>query len=252
MKTELKAWLIDNTVTTDNKEDRILMLESAGTLTLADLLEEMKREDTGLRQETLEHVVNLMLRTTERLVLNGYSVNTGLFRAVAQLTGVVEGGQWDSKKNAIYISFTQGSELRKAIAETSVKILGEKGSAIYITGTEDTATRATDTTATAGRNFTLTGHCIKLAGDDPSVGITLKDSKEVVTKIEKDYIAVNDPSRLIFLLPAGLADGDYLLTVTTQFSSGNKLLKAPRSVRKTITIGSNSSGGEGEGEDPSV
>ena len=194
----------------------------------------------------------LMLRTTERLVLNGYSVNTGLFRAVAQLTGVVEGGQWDSKKKAIYISFTQGSELRKAIAETSVKILGEKGSAIYITGTEDTATRATDTTATAGRNFTLTGHCIKLAGDDPSVGITLKDSKEVVTKIEKDYIAVNDPSRLIFLLPAGLADGDYLLTVTTQFSSGNKLLKAPRSVTKTITIGSSSSGGEGEGEDPSV
>ena len=39
MKTELKGWLADNTVTTDNKEDKILVLESAGNLTLSDVLE---------------------------------------------------------------------------------------------------------------------------------------------------------------------------------------------------------------------
>ncbi|MFS3067324.1 DNA-binding domain-containing protein, partial [Bacteroides fragilis] len=53
MKTELKGWLADNTVTTDNKEDKILVLESAGNLTLSDVLDEMKKEDTGLRAETL-------------------------------------------------------------------------------------------------------------------------------------------------------------------------------------------------------
>ena len=46
MKTELKGWLADNTVTTDNKEDKILVLESAGNLTLSDVLDEMKGEDT--------------------------------------------------------------------------------------------------------------------------------------------------------------------------------------------------------------
>jgi hypothetical protein len=46
MKTELKGWLTDNTVTTDNKEDKILVLESAGNLTLSDVLDEMKEEDT--------------------------------------------------------------------------------------------------------------------------------------------------------------------------------------------------------------
>ena len=45
MKTELKGWLADNTVTTDNKEDKILVLESAGNLTLSDVLDEMKKED---------------------------------------------------------------------------------------------------------------------------------------------------------------------------------------------------------------
>ena len=47
MKTELKGWLADNTVTTDNKEDKILVLESAGNLTLSDVLDEMKKEDTA-------------------------------------------------------------------------------------------------------------------------------------------------------------------------------------------------------------
>ena len=46
MKTDLKGWLADNTVTTDNKEDKILVLESAGNLTLSDVLDEMKEEDT--------------------------------------------------------------------------------------------------------------------------------------------------------------------------------------------------------------
>ena len=78
MKTELKGWLADNTVTTDNKEDKILVLESAGNLTLSDVLDEMKKEDTGLRAETLKHAVDLFQRTVSELVLNGYSVNTHL------------------------------------------------------------------------------------------------------------------------------------------------------------------------------
>ena len=67
MKTELKGWLADNTVTTDNKEDKILVLESAGNLTLSDVLDEMKKEDTGLRAETLKHAVDLFQRTVSEL-----------------------------------------------------------------------------------------------------------------------------------------------------------------------------------------
>ena len=41
MKEVLKGWLIDNSVTADNKTDKILLLASAGSLTLDDVLEEM-------------------------------------------------------------------------------------------------------------------------------------------------------------------------------------------------------------------
>ena len=111
MKKVLKGWLIDNSVTTDNKTDKILLLASAGSLTLDDVLEEMYKQDTGLRPETMRHSVTLYHRIVMDLILNGYSVNTGLFRAVPQLKGVVEGGVWNKENNSIYVSLhaRQGS-----------------------------------------------------------------------------------------------------------------------------------------------
>ena len=122
MKKVLKGWLIDNAVTTDNKTDKILLLASAGSLTLDDVLEEMYKQDTGLRPETMRHSVTLYHRIVMDLILNGYSVNTGLFRAVPQLKGVVEGGVWNKENNSIYVSFTQDKALREAIAKTVVEL----------------------------------------------------------------------------------------------------------------------------------
>ena len=249
MKTELKGWLADNTVTTDNKEDKILVLESAGNLALSDVLDEMKKEDTGLRAETLKHAVDLFQRTVSELVLNGYSVNTGLFRAVPQFRGVIDGGVWNPERNSIYVSFNQDKDLREAIARTGVKILGAKGDSAYFIGGEDAATRATDGSATAGRNYRLQGKNIKVAGTDPAVGIVLIDEKGTETKLPMDMIAVNNPSEVLVLLPADLKDGTYELRLTTQYChSSQTMLKTPRTVSRFINIGAS----QGSGDDDIV
>ena len=251
MKHTLKGWLLDNTVTADNKDDKILQLESAGNITLQDVLEEMKKEDTGLRQETLEHVVRLYHRVLTDLVLAGYEINAELFYMTPEFRGVVENGVWNPEKNSIYVSLVQGKTLREGIAQTSVEILGEKQDVMYIAGGEDAATRAPGNTATAGRNYILTGRMLRVAGDDPSVGVTLTDSEGEVTRLTADMLAVNNPSQLVILLPATLADGEYTLTVTTQYSGSGRLLKTPRSVSRTLFIGESAAqpgGGEG-GED---
>ena len=134
MKNVLKIWLVDNTVTVDNKDDKIGQLESSGNLSLKDILDEMHKEDTGLRPETIEHVVKLYNRVVSDLILSGYSVNTGLYHAVAQLRGVIDGGKWNPEKNSVYVSFTQDKELREAIAQTSISILGERQSVMYVAG----------------------------------------------------------------------------------------------------------------------
>ena len=41
MKNVLKIWLVDNTVTVDNKDDKIAQIESSGKLSLQDILNEL-------------------------------------------------------------------------------------------------------------------------------------------------------------------------------------------------------------------
>ena len=72
MKNVLKIWLVDNTVTVDNKDDKIGQLESSGNLSLKDILDEMHKEDTGLRPETIEHVVKLVMGLCDRVTVLDY------------------------------------------------------------------------------------------------------------------------------------------------------------------------------------
>lgn len=97
----------------------------------------MREEDTGLRQETLVHVVSLYERIIARFLMNGYNVNTGLFYAVPRFTGLIEGGRWNPEKNSIYVSFNQDKVLREEMAKTQVVIQGEKNDVMYIMETED-------------------------------------------------------------------------------------------------------------------
>ena len=177
-------------------------------------------------------------------------MNTGLFRAVAQLTGVIEGGVWNKEKNSIYVSLTQDKALREAIAQTAVEILGEKSNIMYILETEDKKTGLKDGSATAGRNFFVRGAMLKVVGDDESVGVTLTSESKSVTKLTDDLVTINNPSSLTLLLPADLAEGEYTLTVTTQYSSTNRFLKTPRSVSTQIWVGGKPAEGGGDSESP--
>lgn len=241
MSNTLKGWLTDNTVTTD-PNDKILVLESTGKADFNKVIEEMQAQDTGLRIETLIHVSSLYERTCAQLLLNGYQVNTGLFYGVAQFKGVIEGGKWDKNKNYIYVSFNQSKVVREEIANTSVHILGEKADVMYILEVEDRKTGMKDGTATAGRNLIVRGSFLKVVGTDEAVGITLCSQKDdTVIKLEDDMIVHNNPSELTLLMPSDISNGNYELTISTQYSNAH-VLKSPRSASTTITFGEVSDG----------
>lgn len=249
MPNVIKAWLADNTVTTDDKKDKIFLVETGQTYEFDDVINEMHNEETGLRIETISHVVKLFIRVVIRLLLNGNKVNVNLFYAVAKLRGVAEKGQWNPLKNSIYVLLTQGAELRKAIEETKVEILGEKSNVMYILEVEDRDTGMTDGTITPGRNAFIRGASLKVAGDDPSVGITLTPvGGGSETKLNEKDITINSPTEMVIIVPAGLEDGTYTLTITTQYSRSSTLLKEPRSVSTTVYVGS-ASGGGGDDEE---
>ena len=115
---------------------------------------------------------------------------------------------------------------------------------MYILEVEDRKTGLKDGTATPGRNFFVRGSHLKVVGSDPAVGVTLTDSTGNVTKLVDDELSINKPSELTLLLPAGLKDDTYTLTVCTQYSQSAQLLKEPRSVSTTIVVGTPSGGSE--------
>lgn len=237
MQNKLKAWIAPNTVTED-PNDKILILDAAGNVNNNMIYDEMRGEDTGLRRETLVHVVTLYERIVARFLMNGYNVNTGLFYAVPRLTGIVEGGRWDPEKNKIYVVFNQDKVLRQEIANTQVEIMGEKSDVMYILETEDRKTGLRDGSMTPGRNLVVRGAYLRVTGDDPAVGITFRNQEtSTVTHLDADMFATNNPSELILLIPSDLADGEYELTVTTQYLKGKGLLKTPRSVSIPVHIG---------------
>ena len=236
MANVLKGWLADNSVTVDNKDDKILVLESAGSLTEKDILDRMMKEITGLKEETLNHAVTLYNRIVMESLLNGYTVNTGLFYASPSFQGVIEGGVWNKEKNSIKVNFQQGKTLRDEIAQTKVEILGEKADIMYVLEVEDKKTGLKDGTATPGYGFIIKGRNLKVGGTDESVGVYLINESQSAEKLPDYQIIKNMPSELIIQIPTGLLAGPYTLRITTQYSSSNAQLKVPKTLDYPLTI----------------
>lgn len=246
----LKVWLTDNPLTTRSETEKYFSLDPVRKVDSEMILERMMAKNPGVRKETMALSVKLMEEVIMEALMSGEIVNTGLFHAVAKLRGKVAMNNWDPDTNSIRVSITQGKQLREAIKNTRVEVKGERPANFRIINGQNAATRSTGFNATAGRNFILTGKNLTVAGDDPSVGITLKSiAKGTVTKIEANRIVMNGPSRLIILLPESLKDGEYILTITSQYKrSGKNFLKTPRSISCHLYVGIPPSGGNGGSE----
>lgn len=227
---KLNAWLRVNHLTED-RSDYMAAPVTNGSLTVADIVNDLKDEGMEIKTETATDIITRFNRKAAERVLGGYNVNTGLVYMRPVVKGVFRDRTWNPAVNSVYVAMNQGMELRKALADTMVEILGEQSDPIAIYTLTDSTTGATDGTLTRGRNAELKGSYLKIVGDDPAVGITFRniDTAETV-KLDAADIVLNEPSRLLILVPAALAAGEYELTVTTQFTAGNVLLKQPRSV----------------------
>ena len=93
----------------------------------------------------------------------------------------------------------------------------------------DFSTGKTDGTLTRGFNAELRGTYIKIVGDAAACGLYFVnvETSEAI-KLDNRYISVNEPSRLMIIVPATMSAGTYELRVTTQFSKG-ATIKKPRS-----------------------
>jgi hypothetical protein len=230
MNKSLNAWIRKNHLTEDPNDYMAVVIKS-GSVGVTEIVDELVKEGMELKRETVIDILSRFNRKTAEMVVSGYNVNTGLVYMRPIVTGAFYNKVWNPETNPVYVAINQGVDLRDAIAETTVVILGEQSDPIEILSLTDSTTGKTDGSLTKGRNAELKGSYLKIDGDHPDCGISFRNvANNEITKLAAGDIVLNEPSRLLIMVPATLAAGEYEITVATQYARGKAILNAPRSI----------------------
>lgn len=81
----------------------------------------------------------------------------------------------------------------------------------------DLASDSRNSTLTPGGMGQVAGHRLKFDAADPEQGVFFVDSDGAAARVE--VYGRNKPAELLFMVPAGLADGDYALEVRAVFAA---------------------------------
>jgi nucleoid DNA-binding protein len=239
----IKAILFPNLLTED-PDDFYAKVISERTLGISDICESaVTRGNAPTSAEAMKINVELFFKEMEYQLKDGYSINTGYFSAFPQIKGVFRNAKdkFDRMRHAIYFLFTQGEILRRGLDEIEVEITGTGETGIFISETVDVKTGSVNDRITPNRNLRIRGSKLKLAGDNPDVGVYfVNEATGEQIKVEADEIVDNKPSELVIVAPQ-LEAGLYLVQVSTQYAGSSTLLKEPRTVSfdKTLTVAGN-------------
>lgn len=216
---------------TERKDDRMGRVITTKSLKIDDIVAIAVNRRTDLNAVTLKSSFEILRDIAAEQLCNGASVEFGLGYYGLGVTGVFYGdnAQWDSTKQSLYVKATPTSALRTQVRAVSVNVRGMASSGTFVNSVVDVASGEENAKLTPGGAVNMTGTKIKIAGDNPANGISLTNEADgTVTVIPMTSIAINDPSKITFIVPATLVAGDYKLSVTTQFSTSAQTLKEPR------------------------
>ncbi|MDR2292400.1 MAG: DUF4469 domain-containing protein [Prevotellaceae bacterium] len=229
-KTSVIVELYDLTIT-DRKDDRFGRVVTSKSLKEDDLINIAVSRRTDLSPTTLRASLDILKEIAIEEIVSGSSVYFGLGYFSLVVNGVFIGdhAKWDTAKHSLHVKASASSELREAIKATHVNVRGMSQSGIVINNVHDVVSGEDNMRLTPGGGVNLQGSRIKIAGESAYNGIFIinQDTQEVTT-IAANAILVNDPSKVSFIVPSNLPAGDYKLSITTQFSTGAKLLNEPR------------------------
>ena len=236
---QIRVNLYENFLT-ENPNDFSAKVISEKTLNVKEICKTaVNRGGAPSTAEAMEHNVTLFLKEMAYQLMDGYSVNTGYFTANAQVRGVFDNKAetFNPQKHSILFRFNQGDLLRKEIPNVSVLVTGVGESGIAISHVVDSKTGSVNDLITPGGTLKIKGGKLKIAGDNPEVGVSFENEASNAVRVDERDIIVNNPSELILQIPP-LTPGRYQLVISTQFCGNATPLKEPRTAvyEKVLTV----------------
>lgn len=258
MATKSYKWFFDlaeNLLTKDVANDYTATVKTLLPKTIDNLADDIVKE-TAYNRETVIGIITLYEKKIIEMVCSGSTVNTGSALYAPSLPGSFIGteGVVDPAKQKPYVSINPSAafrkELEKVVPVFSGSVLDSGGARIGLV--TDSATGRTDGFMTPGNTIDITGKKIRSLNADGSGIGSIK-----LVNVETDEVAatitstsINEPKRVILVVPANLPEGTYRLEMETYYSNSNTLLKAPRTLAYApLYIGEVPSSGGGGGEE---
>ena len=250
MATKKYVWKFDleeYLMTKDVKEDFAAKVKPIQTFYMADVARLIAEERTEYRIDTIVNITKLVEAKIRQLACGNNIVvtdNVQYSPGILEKTGVV-----DPAKNKAVINMIATAALRAETDQVALEFSGvvrDMGGA-NISLVKDVTTGKTDGTVTPGGILDVTGSKIRsVNADGTGLGLlTLVNTTDQSVAATITLLAINDPKRLMFNIPADLAKGSYQLTLETWFSTNSTQLKQSRTLTYAIplVVGGTSGGG---------
>ena len=244
----LNTDLYDNLLT-ERKGDYTAKPRITGTLYNTDIAARIVAARTEYQHGTILNILDMADSHKVQAIAEGKSVVDGVGQYLVNVQGAFEGekAQFEPGKHALGITYTMGKLLRETLKLVKVVVNGVAVVGPVINTVTDSTSKAINGQLSSGGALVLGGVNLKIQGDDPSIGVYLTPTTEGAAPMKAPVVIANSPSQVIVQMPT-LADGQYTVSLTTQYS-GSRNVKEPRTYTFPIILIVGEGGG-GDSESP--
>jgi len=217
----LKYHLAENLLT-DDPDDYMAQVEVSRSFTIDDVINEMLKRGTSLTRTDVMAVLNLEHQVIGDLVSEGYALNLPVCNGTPSISGVFAGpgDSFDTNRHFIKYNLTAGVLIRDAVKKIKTEKTDPVNKLPYIEQYFDVASQTSGDVLTPGGIGQLQGSRLSFDTSDAEQGVFFVTMAGAETKVSA--IALNKPSKLIFMVPA-LAAGEYEVVVRVKFKNTKSL-----------------------------
>lgn len=216
-------YLLDLVITKEAGDYSAKVRKVRPTRTINDIAQQIVIDGTEYKIESIIDILTRANRIKINFLANGDSVNDGTAIYEPTISGVFYDSAFDEKIHSCVVNIHPTNEVHQMSTLVRGEYSGltvENGGAA-IEKITDSATGATDGRVTPGDNITITGNKIRIVPEEGEtvescITYTNTETEQVITQTKAPVI--NDPSRIVLLLPE-LPVGNYSLTIKTLFST---------------------------------
>ena len=190
--------------------------------------------------EDLVHNIHQYNNEVAYQLCDGYAVTNGYYTIHPNIGGTFDSVNeaHDHGKHPISFRFGARSKLKELVKSIAVEVAGIADSGGFIDTFTDfeAGSDSVNGTYAPGNLFAVHGHKIKLAGDDPNVGVYFVPIEDPSKAVKVERIAENSSTKISGIAPdTGFTQ--HRIEIRTQYSGvSDKYLKSPRVISSSFAI----------------